>query len=142
MMDTKTYCQHHHIKLTPLREKILHIIQQGQVPVTAYEILDKLKKTNPKAQVMSVYRVINFLLDNGLIHRIESLNAVMSCCLLSEKHISQWLICNHCNHVEEYTSPAVQSLINEVEEQAHFTVTSPTIELVGICLACKTQGFS
>lgn len=141
-MDTKTYCQQHHIKLTPLREQILQIIQQSQAPVTAYEILDELKNANPKAQVMSVYRVINFLLEKGLIHRIESLNAVMSCCLLSEKHVSQWLICSHCNHAQEYASPMVQSLISEVEQQTEFSVTSPTIELVGVCASCKTKELS
>lgn len=136
-MDTIDYCKQHQIKLTPLRQSILNIIKRCGSPITAYEILDRLKKEKPKAQVMSVYRVLSFLLDNGLIHRIESLNAVMMCSHLNEKHISQWLICGQCKKTQECALPSVGTMIDEIETETGFSVTSPTIELVGLCADCK-----
>lgn len=136
-MDTQTYCEKKQIKLTPLRANILNIIEEHNAPITAYEILDKLKQINPKAQVMSVYRVINFLQKNGLTHRIESLNAVMMCCHLAEKHSSQWLICQQCHTTKECALPAMDDVIADLEKQTGFSVTTQTVELSGLCPNCK-----
>lgn len=136
-MDIKRYCEKQQIKLTPLRTKILDIILGCEKPVTAYEILEILQKDKPKAQVMSVYRIINFLLSQGLIHRIESLNAVMVCNHLETQHISQWLICSQCETTKEYAAPAVDEVIKSIESETGFYVTSPTVELLGLCADCK-----
>ncbi len=133
------YCQARHIKLTPLRERILRIIAATEQPLTAYAILEILQRQKPKSQVMSVYRVLEFLLANGLIHRIESLNAVMPCNHLFEKHLSQWLICRQCGHTEEYAQPALQPGIAAIERDTGFAVTMPTIELFGICARCRAH---
>lgn len=135
--DVRRYCQTHSIKLTPLRERIFYIIAATEQPLTAYTILEILQRETPKAQVMSVYRVLDFLLENGLIHRIESLNAVMPCNHLFEQHLSQWLICRECGNTEEYALPALQQGIAEIEKHTGFAVTMPTIELQGICANCR-----
>lgn len=132
----RQHCETHNIKLTSLRESILHIVNATEQPLTAYAVLDILRIERPKAQVMSVYRVLDFLLENGLIHRIESLNAVMPCNHLSEKHLSQWLICRECGSTEEYALPAFYQGIESIEENTGFAVTMPTIELRGICADC------
>lgn len=138
--EIRRYCQEKAIKLTPLREKILGIIASAEQPLTAYAILQVLQVDNPKAQVMSVYRVLGFLLENQLIHRIENLNAFTSCCHLFEKHLSQWLICQTCGHVDEQALTTFKQGIAEVEAQTGFTVTSPTIELMGTCVNCQENG--
>lgn len=134
--DVNRYCQEKNIKLTPLREQILNIIMHTEQPLTAYTVLEKLQVEKPRAQVMSVYRVLDFLLENGLIHRIENLNAFMPCCHLFEKHLSQWLICEQCGSADECALPIFKQGINEVETQTGFSVTSPTIELLGVCKKC------
>lgn len=135
--DLRHYCQTHDIKLTPLRESILSIIAATSQPLTAYAILEILQRNKPKAQVMSVYRVLEFLLAKGLIHRIESLNAVMPCSHLFEKHLSQWLICRECGSAEECALPAMQQGIDDIEKHTGFAVTMPTIELLGVCPSCR-----
>ncbi|PID65458.1 MAG: transcriptional repressor [Gammaproteobacteria bacterium] len=132
-----TYCQKNDIKLTPLRSDVLEILAKHNNPLTAYEILDLLKESNPKAQVMSVYRVLEFLQNHHLIHRIENLNAFILCNHLSEHHISQWLICEDCGNVEECTDKNFNQAIHKTAADRHFRVTAETIELKGICVNCQ-----
>lgn len=133
------YCEKNRIKLTPLRESILMILVTQKQPMTAYQILDELKQTNAKAQVMSVYRVLEYLKEHHLIHRIENLNAFMLCNHLSKTHLSQWLICEICGDAQEWSLPVFQTGINHLEKDTGFSVTSPTIELLGVCRICQTH---
>lgn len=136
MNELQDYCLQHHIKLTPLRTQVLDILAQQAQPLTAYAVLEKLKANKPNAQVMSVYRVLDFLLEKGLVHRIENLNAFIICCHLSERHLSQWLICQDCGKTEEIASTNFAQAIETLEKQAGFRVSTPTIELLGQCRSC------
>ncbi|MBS9782043.1 MAG: transcriptional repressor [Gammaproteobacteria bacterium] len=131
------YCQKNAIKLTPLRSIVLSVLAEQNNPLTAYEILDLLKESNPKAQVMSVYRILDFLQNHHLIHRIENLNAFMLCNHLSKHHISQWLICEDCGNVEEYTDDEFNQVIDKITTDNGFEVTAETIELKGVCANCQ-----
>lgn len=132
------YCQQNSIKLTPLRGQVLKIIAASDKPLTAYAVLDLLRKVKPKSQVMSVYRILNFLLEHGLIHRIESLNAFILCHHRSnQEHLSQWLICEQCGHVTEYDLPVFQTGLEMLSKKAGFNVTASVIELSGICADCQ-----
>lgn len=137
VIDFKKYCQQQGIKLTPLRTKVLDVLVKQSQPLTAYELLDLLKKDNPKAQVMTVYRILEFLQQHDLVHRIENLNAFMLCHHLSKHHISQWLICEVCGTTTEYAGTAFNQAIEEVEQHSRFQVSEPTIELLGVCHNCQ-----
>ncbi len=140
MTDLQDYYLKHKIKLTPLRKQVLDILAKQEQPLTAYAILDILKKDKPNAQVMSVYRVLDFLLENGLVHRIENLNGFIVCSHLSEGHSSQWLICESCGKAEEIDSADFNRAISKLEKESGFRVKTPTIELQGICQACLNKG--
>lgn len=133
-----THCEQHNIKLTPLRESVLKIISAAEKPMTAYAILDELRLVKPKAQVMSVYRILNFLLENELIHRIESLNAFILCHHMEDHgHFTQWLICQQCGNVTECDLPTFQQSVNTLAKQTGFNVTAPIIEIAGVCSDCQ-----
>ncbi|PIE45178.1 MAG: hypothetical protein CSA45_03865 [Gammaproteobacteria bacterium] len=133
------YCREHNCKLTPLRRRVLDILLAQKQPLTAYAVLDILKKSNPKAQVMSVYRVLDFLVTNGLVHRIENLNAFMTCHHLSKRHFSQWLICQQCGDVEECIASDFKQGMQQITADTGFSITSPMIELFGICRRCRSR---
>jgi len=133
------YCLQHDIKLTPLRQQVLDILSEKNQPLTAYAVLDILKQGNPKAQVMSVYRILDFLQTHGLVHRIENLNAFMVCSHLAEHHVSQWLICKVCGAAKEYIADGFQRAIQQLESSTGFKVSTPTIELMGVCSDCQSK---
>ena len=87
-------CAERGVRLTALRSLVLELILQSHQPVGAYELLDILKNERRNAQPPTVYRALNFLLDLGLIHRIESLNAYVGCDAPHTNHYAQFLICN------------------------------------------------
>lgn len=138
-IEIQDYCEAHQIRLTPLRKKILGLLIDAKQPMTAYSVLDALRKSKPKAQVMSVYRVLDYLCTSGLVHRIENLNAFIPCRHLFERHTSQWLICEKCGDTEECALPIFSKGIDAIEEQSGFTVNNSTIELIGLCKSCQKE---
>ena len=72
-------CQMKGLRFTPLRRTILKMIWANHSPAKAYDILDQLKKEDASAKPPTVYRSLDFLMDNGLIHRINRLNAYVGC---------------------------------------------------------------
>lgn len=138
-LNPAEYCQQHAIKLTPLRQQVLNILSQQTQPLTAYAVLDLLKVDNPKAQVMSVYRTLEFLQTHELVHRIENLNAFMVCSHLAECHVSHWLICKVCGATKEYITKSFQQAIKQIEDNTGFKVNNPTIELMGVCTHCQSR---
>lgn len=137
--DVQKYCIENNVRLTNLRRTILDILLESDQPLTAYTILDLLKARSPKANVMSVYRVLEFLMGHKLVHRIENLNAFITCNHLFEKHLSQWLICEECGHTQERISGMVEGDITNIEKETGFKVVKQTIELTGLCQSCQTE---
>ena len=72
-------CEQRGLNLTPIRRRVLEIVWRSHEPIGAYQILAELAKERDKAAPPTVYRALDFLIDAGLVHRIESLNAFGGC---------------------------------------------------------------
>ena len=79
-------------------------------------ILDQLRSEGRSGAPPTVYRTLDFLLEQGLVHRLASLNAFVACCDPAERHGGQFLICEACGRVGELNSARVETTI--VEEAA------------------------
>lgn len=124
-------------RLTPLRRRILEMVWQEHRPVGAYELLDRLRTEHKSAAPPTVYRALDFLLDNGLIHRIESLNAYVGCGTPEAPHSGQFLICRHCHRIAELDDDAIDAAIRQRAKRLGFRVASQTIEILGDCAECR-----
>ncbi|MEQ8192898.1 MAG: transcriptional repressor, partial [Rhodospirillales bacterium] len=89
------------VRLTPLRRRVLEMVWQSHEPVGAYDLLDRLREERRRAAPPTVYRALEFQLEQGLIHRIESLNAYVGCGSPQNRHGGQFLICRDCGSVAE-----------------------------------------
>ena len=105
-----TLCAARGARLTDLRRDVLALVWEGHAPVGAYHILDALKRRHPGAAPPTVYRALEFLSEQGLIHRIESLNAYVGCDRPDQRHVSQFLICERCNATAELDDPAITAM--------------------------------
>jgi len=124
------------VQLTPIRHQVLELIWDSHKAVKAYELLDRIKPLQNAAKPATIYRALDFLIEQGLIHRVESLNAFVGCSCSGHQHEQLLLICNNCQEVEERSAPEVmQALSNEIK-QADFIVHSKAIEIHGICAKC------
>lgn len=129
-------CRHRGSRLTALRRRVLELVWQSHAPVKAYDVLEALRAERAGAAPPTVYRALDFLRDEGLIHRLESLNAYVGCPAPGEGHSSQFLICRECRGVAELDDDDVLVGLRRDAEALGFRMLSTTIEVEGLCRHC------
>jgi Fur family zinc uptake transcriptional regulator len=139
MKTAATLCDVRGARLTTLRSRVLELIWQNHQPVGAYELLDILKNERRNAQPPTIYRALEFLLDLGLVHRVESLNAYVGCSAPDTDHSSQFLICSECGAAAEITDTRLDKVINALAKDAGFSVSHRSIEVEGHCPNCQVS---
>lgn len=124
-------------RITEPRALVLGIVVSGAKPLTAYEVLEALGKKIENPKPPTAYRALDFLAQNGFVHRIESLNAYVACGENHKHNGSQFMICNSCGQVEEVHLCSVpEGLQNQLDKQG-FSLSHWNAELHGICKKCK-----
>ena len=126
-------CQTSGVRLTPARRRVLEILLEGHRPMGAYDVLARLDAEGLGSKPPIAYRALGFLVENGLAHRIERLNAFIACPHPSQDgHAPAFLICRGCGTVAEIlaTLPGIPD---------GFQVERTTIEAEGLCSACIGQ---
>jgi Fur family zinc uptake transcriptional regulator len=130
-------CESRGTRLTDLRRQVLGLILDADAPTGAYDLLDRLKATRHGAAPPTVYRALEFLLDNGLIHKLERLSAFVGCIAHEEgDHAAQFLICRSCGRVTEIEDHELAHALADAASRLGFTVGKATIEAEGQCAAC------
>jgi Fur family transcriptional regulator, zinc uptake regulator len=125
-------------RLTPMRRAVLEALLASHAPLGAYELIDRLSVRGARIAPITIYRALDFLRAQGLVHRIESRNSFIACV---HNHASGdpvvFLICEKCGAVGEAASAAVADTIKSASRAAGFTPKTPVIEISGICAHCK-----
>jgi len=135
----ETICQTGGARLTSLRHRVLELVWQSHRPVGAYAVLDQLKREHRSAAPPTVYRALEFLLEQGLVHRIQSLNAFVGCAHPDEVHRGFFLICTDCGDAMEVEDKGVDRAITRSAKGFGFEVQTCTIEAAGLCPECNAQ---
>ena len=130
-------CRASGARLTPLRRRVLELVWQGHAPVGAYALLDALKAEGQNAAPPTVYRALDFLLEQGLVHRVACLNAYMGCSHPGQPHAAKLLICRQGGRAAELDDPALDAAVRNSAETLGFTLTRQSIEVEGICADCR-----
>jgi Fur family zinc uptake transcriptional regulator len=138
MAIAEAQCSDRGQRLTPIRREVLLALLDSHQPVGAYEIMERLAPTGPRPAPITVYRALEFLRENGFVHRIESLNAFVACVHThATGELVVFLICERCGRVGEAHSADVATTLNSAARAAGFTPRSPVIEIGGICAHCR-----
>jgi Fur family transcriptional regulator, zinc uptake regulator len=130
-------CQERGVRLTVLRRRVLEIIWTHTRPLGAYAILDVLRDDGRAGAPPTVYRALDFLLEQGLIHRLASLNVFTGCCQPDRRHGGQFLICKDCGRVDELSNTQVEDLLATEADARGFEVLTQTVEVLGRCPGCR-----
>jgi Fur family zinc uptake transcriptional regulator len=130
-------CRRRGARLTAQRRQVLAIIDGAQRPLGAYEILDALRAAVPGAAPPTVYRALEFLVEQGLVHRLETLHAFVGCANPDEPHAGQFLICRTCGAVRELEDPMVSRSVQAAAAATGFRAEHPVVEISGRCARCK-----
>lgn len=134
-------CAQNGTQLTPLRREVLELILKAHTPLTAYQLLDQLKLLRKSAVPPTIYRALEFLLENQLIHKIERLNAFVPCVESDHHHHNdaQFLICKQCSVVQEIEDHAISAALAKAAAAQGFITSRAMVELDGICAACAAK---
>jgi len=130
-------CRRRGARFTRIRRRVLELIWAGHRPLPAYELLAKLRRDKHNATPPTVYRALDFLLENRLAHKIESLNAYIGCTRPQRDHAGQFLICEKCRQVAELDDPELQLLVEKKASRAGLKAARQTIEITGRCRGCR-----
>ncbi len=123
--------------LTKNQTLVMEALSEAAAPLTAYTILDKLRKEGFRAP-LQVYRALDKLLEYGMVHRLESINAFVAC-----QHpdgetdtMVAFTICGSCGEVAEISDASFERRLQNLATTLGFTLNKSTIELNGLCSAC------
>lgn len=163
----KEHCHLSGARFTPLRQQIYQLVLEADQPVGAYDLITQLqqvrlstsddsdtlaasdaqkqpsetktakKRASKNVAPPTVYRSLEFLLSEGLIHQLTSINAYVPCCHPRAQHTAAFLICDQCQRVQECSSLPVQEMMSFAEQDVGFVVKRSVIELSGRCQVCQ-----
>ncbi len=133
LLHDEQLCTQRGVRLTPQRRQVLKIIMQSPSPVGAYDILQKM---DPPAAPPTVYRALDFLLQQGLVHRLATLQAYLVCDHPDASHQSQFLICSECGSVKEMEDSNIQQSLDLAASLEGFSCSKEVVEIMGCCEQC------
>ncbi|MEM8982472.1 MAG: Fur family transcriptional regulator [Pseudomonadota bacterium] len=133
----ESVCQQAGKRLTAQRRWVLELVWASHKPVGAYDILEAMSAGGKRYAPPTVYRALDFLIDAGLVHRLDSLNAYVGCRDPSHAHSAQFLICTGCHAVLELDDPGIEASIRDRTEHIGFKARSVGLEVQGLCRACS-----
>ena len=129
-------CTSRGLRLTPLRAEVLQILACAERPTKAYELLDRIKASKAPGSPPTVYRTLDFLVGNGFVHKLESINAFVACHHPAQNHVAPFLICDTCQRVLEIDDATVPTLLNKQAGALGFAPSTQTLEVHGHCADC------
>lgn len=139
MLAAEQLCRDRGLRFTTLRRRVLALVWESHKPVGAYEILASLSDEGRKSAPPTVYRALGFLIEAGLVHRLNMLNAFIGCPEPTKPHAGQFLICRKCRAVAELDDVAIDSLVSERASALGFTAVHQVLEIEGTCRECAAK---
>ena len=130
-------CELNSLVFTEIRQKIFEIIIKYKKPIKAYEILDVFTEvTGKRAHPPTIYRAIDFLIENGFIHKLNSINSYVGCFHPKVHKECYFLICKICNIYQECCDKNLTDNIFKTANKRDFIVSNTTLEIEGHCHGC------
>jgi len=139
MKNIEEYCKAKNLKLTPVRQKVFQLLVKEKSGLGAYRILDLLREAGFNSQPPVAYRALDFLVEHGFVHKIESQNSFVACSDPGEHHSPIFMICKKCDSVSEATASVPASDLSEALMVSGFQVEQTIIEAEGVCCTCADK---
>jgi Fur family zinc uptake transcriptional regulator len=132
-------CAERGLRLTPIRARVLGLIADAGQPIKAYDLLDQVREgEGPGAAAPpTVYRALDFLMANGFIHKLQSVNAFVACHHpKAARHSAPFLICESCHKAVELEDADVVATLDAQARALGFSPQTQTLEVHGLCADC------
>lgn len=131
-------CERRGVRLTPMRRAAYEEMVDHAAPISAYELLERMQQsTGKRLAPPTVYRALEFLLEEGFVHRIESRNAFVVCDHPGDRHESIYFVCRECGASREEHHAQVRDALNEHARSLGFVPKRQVVEVYGLCAGCS-----
>lgn len=133
-------CRSNNLGFTDIRKQVFEIIIKNNKPIKAYQILDEIRNiTNKPSHPPTVYRAIDFLIENGFVHKLNSINSFVGCFHPKTHEECYFLICKKCNLYQECCDDSLKDRISKTAVHNNFIISNTTLEIEGHCLDCSKK---
>jgi Fur family zinc uptake transcriptional regulator len=137
LAHAETLCRANRARLTPIRRRVLETLHNANRPLGAYDLANALAPQGRRMAPITVYRALEFLIEQGLAHRLASLNAYVASSQAAESHdTSAFLICEDCGSVSQVSSPELHDALSSLYKGHAFVPHTKIMELKGRCAHC------
>ena len=137
MQQAAELCDKRNLRFTALRKQVLELVCRAGQPVGAYHLLDELRLSGRSAAPPTVYRALDFLLEQGLVHRLATTNTYLACAHPQRPHAAVFLVCSQCGHTQEVHNEGVIGELGHQAQQFDFTIRHASVEVSGLCSRCR-----
>ncbi len=124
-------------RFTPVRRRALEILLESHRALGAYDLLKRLDAEGFGAQPTVAYRALDFLVEHGLAHKVERLNAFVACMHMAEGHDPAFMICRNCRAVAETARHHPETAFGRGAAEIGFQIESMVMEAEGLCPKCQ-----
>lgn len=135
--QARALCDRRNLRFTELRRQVLELVCRAGQPVGAYQLLDELRDAGRSAAPPTVYRALDFLLEQGLVHRLATRNTYLACAHPQHAHAAVFLVCSQCGHTQEVHTGAVFNELGQEAEAFDFAIRQASVEATGLCRSCR-----
>lgn len=139
LQQAEELCQQRNLRFTDLRKQVLELVCKSSQPVGAYHLLDELRGCGRSAAPPTVYRALDFLLEQGLVHRLATNNTYLACAHPQHPHAAVFLVCSQCGHTREVHKACVVDNLRQQAEQFDFSIHHASVEVTGLCSRCSAD---
>lgn len=139
MQQAAELCDQRNLRFTELRRRVLEMVVKAEQPVGAYQLLDHLRESGRSAAPPTVYRALDFLLEQGLVHRLATNNTYIACAHPQRPHSALFLVCSQCGQTREVHADSVDDMVRQQADDIHFDVQHASVEVTGLCHQCRDQ---
>ena len=141
LAHAETMCEQRGQRFTPIRRQVLEALLSSHRPLGAYDVIEELAKRVARPAPITVYRALDFLMEQGLVHRIESRNAFLACAHNHDASSSvAFLICERCGAVGEIAAASVTQPLIDGARASGFSPKMTVVEMTGTCANCGKAG--
>jgi Fur family zinc uptake transcriptional regulator len=137
--QAETLCNQRNLRFTRLRKQVLELVCRAEQPVGAYQLLDDLRESGRSAAPPTVYRALDFLLEQGLVHRLATRNTYLACAHPQRAHAAVFLVCSRCGHTQEVHNETVIDALRQQAQPFDFTIRHASVEVSGLCHRCRIK---
>jgi Fur family ferric uptake transcriptional regulator len=144
MTDSSTWGEHAHAVLAQAglrrggaRERIIEFLGREDCALSAVEIEDALREDGQRIGRASVYRVLELLVEHGLVERVtvgRDLCRYERALPGGEHH--HHLVCDKCGRLVAFDDPGLERAIHRVSERLGARVEHHDVTLRGACADC------